>query len=393
MINKIARILLNSIRTNQPKKRIIRLAKLFNKLAAKEIGLTSGTYHDAMVERFVEKFQNTDNILGVIERYKNNEYPRYSSVIFRKDKNPYFAEKVKNAISSLGTRQISEVTAGIIENDSDIKNYFETAYRDIGVKSVKLRHNNKGYNFDFYPSIHFAYRNYFRGIDTGDLAQVLEDLCNSIIVNYEKVIQYKDHEGKIAITTNAKKYGLPITIVIASLEKRSLLDFRMDLISIYPNEYKRITFPRSKVDPTSTPTTSLSPEQFLSVNILGNETIPFQIWNTGKTYTPENTITGMLEYPKQLERHITLENIAKIAKRIGVAVRNKELGTSIKVQIDCPVCYDLQGNKTDSKIQLVFIVQKESDTKYKITKINSITNNPIESKKVWWKLDTWESIQ
>ena len=67
-------------------------------------------------------------------------------------------------------------------------------------------------------------------------------------------------------------------------------------------------------------------------------------------------------------------------------------GGSIKVQINCPVCYLVDGVKTNDFVLVVCIVEKESNSKYKI-KDFKITNTSDTKQRGWWELDSYDSTR
>jgi len=159
-------------------------------------------------------------------------------------------------------------------------------------------------------------------------------------------------------------------------------------VTIYPNEearrpsFKPVSGFIAPVEPVSD-SKILTPEEFLSSKETGTDTIPLKVWTRGTVYNDANITPAILEYPKQLEKHIGTLGMKKVTKRIGVALRNPPNNYRIRVQIDCPICYLEDGTKTDKLLVFVF-VDKESETKYKITSFN-LANTTEAKQAVWWE--------
>jgi hypothetical protein len=417
MINKLATILLNSIRTSQPKEKIIRLAKILQKLASRIYprGVNSGPYQNIMIERFLEVFSNSRGVEEILREYLNGHNIVNYGISFNPlnrvetheegDEAPKYivdqqkAINLRNLLSKLGTREISFLEKEIIESrhNRNVKTYLENEHPNTGIDIIVRSKGDSGsrINFDITPSSHFSYRAFFRNVNKEEIKKVLRDFTQSLLQGYK----YKIVDGKTVYDSNIKKYGYFITLVVADIQKRSDGSFSMTLVTIFPNEdAKNSSFiPVSGfLTPNSQNPTSeiLTPQQFLSTREEGTDTIAFKIWTKGTEYTDANTVPGILEYPKQLERHITPKGIAKVAKRIGVAMRNESRsnGGSIKVQINCPVCYLVDGVKTNDFVLVVCIVEKESNSKYKI-KDFKITNTSDTKQRGWWELDSYDSTR
>ncbi len=393
MINKLAKVLLNSIRTNQPKQRIIRLAKILYKLASKDYGVSVGhEYHTVMVKRFLEVFSSSEDVTSFLQGRKFA-----STIVFR---TPRVSENPiqRELLNKLTTVQIDDIVEKIVSSNPELKEWLENKY-NIGVDPVKIK-NRYGYqlSYSFGTTQHFGYRAFFRGLDFPVIQLAAEELIKNIIDNPLTVKRAFEY------VSNIKKYGFYVSLVIGEITKNPS-GGRMDLITTYPNQKgMKPTFPEKKVveekviedKPIAKPTYSISegtltPEQFLKDTLHGTDTIPFKIWTKGTEYTDANTVPGILEYPKQLERHITPEGIAKIAKRIGVAMRNSQIGNKVKVQIDCNECYHVNGKKTSDFVLLVVTLSSEGN-KFKITEF-TMTDASSKSPRAWWGLDSYESTK
>jgi len=124
--------------------------------------------------------------------------------------------------------------------------------------------------------------------------------------------------------------------------------------------------------------------------LVGTESIPFKIWTKGTVYNDANTTPGILKYPKQLEKNVTLEGIAKIAKRIGVALKNSE-SVRIKVQMDCTECYLKDGTKSADIVMIAFNVKKNGNTEFEIESYEM--SNSSGKQRSWWERDDMDSIR
>jgi len=393
MINKLAKLLLNSIKTNEPKQEIIRIAKILYKLAARlsKRGVMGDEYHSVMIERFLHVFSGTPGVDKILQTYINNDDPKLG-LVFNKTPDPIKGERLKPLLKVLGTREISLIEKLIVESplNTVIKKYLEVTYNSDGIAPVNVKSSGASgdkNSFIITPSTHFAYRAFFRGVEKEDILKVLRDFTESVLQGWKYTI---DHEGRIYYVSNIKKYGYYITLVVGDMTKIKTLEnmHHMTLVTIYPNEearrpsFKPVSGFIAPVEPVSD-SKILTPEEFLSSKETGTDTIPLKVWTRGTVYNDANITPAILEYPKQLEKHIGTLGMKKVTKRIGVALRNPPNNYRIRVQIDCPICYLEDGTKTDKLLVFVF-VDKESETKYKITSFN-LANTTEAKQAVWWE--------
>jgi len=399
MINKVAKLLLNSIKTNQPRQRIIRIAKILYKLAAafgQKSQSKGGKYHSVMVDRFLQVFSDSDDITLFLEGKKYASAINFVKPVFMTSRNP----RQKELLDDLNTIEIDELEDKIVRSNKDIADWLEAKF-NIGVNPVKVKTRTRhDVTYSFGSTQHFGWRSFFRGLDLPVLQEAANELVGNIVENPTAFIFKKGKE----YVSNIKIYDMYVTLVIGEVTQ-SAFGGRMDLITSYPNQkgfnptfpaiVKEVVQEQVPVKEIPKPTFSvkpgiLTPEEFLKEKLVGTESIPFKIWTKGTVYNDANTTPGILKYPKQLEKNVTLEGIAKIAKRIGVALKNSE-SVRIKVQMDCTECYLKDGTKSADIVMIAFNVKKNGNTEFEIESYEM--SNSSGKQRSWWERDDMDSIR
>jgi hypothetical protein len=226
MITELKKILLNSIRTKQPKEKIIRLAKTLYKLAY--------NYQEVMISRFIEMLGNIPErtLIKLITTDDSTEVLYANDIV-----NPEKREKLKRLLSGYTTLEIGQIADKIIEASPSLKNKFAAQFKS-GIENIQINTpNNSKYTFEYTPTLHFGHRRYLRDIYETELKKVLIEYSMALLSNFEEATKYK-RGSKIAFTSKVQKDNKNITIVTTMPVKNpSTKKYEMSLVTIFQSGY------------------------------------------------------------------------------------------------------------------------------------------------------------
>jgi len=250
MINKLARVLLNSIKRNESKQKINRIARLLHKVASE------ASYKETVIDNFIAMFGsiNQGQLLQVIYNYKLGLSKGPKPHELKLEGNyvpPAKVLAIKTALKDkfVSMRKISKMANDMIEGNANIKSMV-MKFTKVEVENTNVvTPTGEVVSFKFNSTDHLGHRCYLRDITTKDLNLALNDLAISFLSNQTKTLsernsEFKDAGDKYSFTTKAKKASAEMYItIIFALKGISSKEIEMTLVTVFPDESKGPTIP------------------------------------------------------------------------------------------------------------------------------------------------------
>ena len=231
MINKVAKLLLNSIQEKKPKHIIFRIAKVLYKLAY--------DYKEVMVLRFLEMLGHIPE--DILVRLITTD-AEFNVGTVKEKMSPQKMERLTAILSRYRVEKIADLADKIIEASPELKKKLAEEYKT-RPSTIEIVTPSQGtYYFNYIPTAHFAHRKYLRDVSSVELKKVLTEYSIALLADYPEATKKRrssEKEGgyKVSYISKIRKDNKNLNIVSGTptLDPRKKI-FTISMITIFANK-------------------------------------------------------------------------------------------------------------------------------------------------------------